>query len=65
MHGKGVTSTEKGMALLSKATGSVEAADEDIKKRQQVWDKNEKALNNHKLSCKPSELLAPASLRVG
>ena len=50
--------TEKGQALLAKATGAVDATNADIKARQQVWDKNKEALNNHKLNCKPSELSA-------
>jgi ferredoxin len=50
--------TEKGQALLAKATNAVDATDADIKARQQVWDKNKEALNNHKLNCKPSELSA-------
>ena len=50
--------TEKGQALLSKARDAVDATDADIKARQQVWDKNKEALNNHKLNCKPSELSA-------
>ena len=50
--------TEKGQALLAKAGNAVDATDADIKARQQVWDKNKEALNNHKLNCKPSELSA-------
>ena len=48
--------TEKGENLFAKAAGAVNASDADIKKRQQVWDKNEKSLNKHKLECKPSDL---------
>ena len=50
--------TEKGQALLAKARDAVDATDADIKARQEVWDKNKEALNNHKLNCKPSELSA-------
>jgi len=50
--------TEKGQALLDKASGAVDAGDADIKSRQKVWDKNKESLNNHKLNCKPSELPA-------
>jgi len=48
--------TEKGKALLAKAKGATDACEADLKARQQVWDKNQQALNNHKLKCKPSDL---------
>ncbi len=48
--------TEKGESLLARAARAVNASDSDIKKRQQVWDKNGKSLNKHKLECKPSDL---------
>ena len=48
--------TEKGQALLAKASGAVDADDTDIQARQKVWDKNKETLNNHKLNCKPSDL---------
>jgi len=47
--------TKKGEKLLAKAK-TAEATKEDIEKRQQVWEKNQKSLNKHKLKCKPSEL---------
>lgn len=49
--------TEKGMALLSKATVTEPTA-EDLNKRKQVQDKNQQALDNHKLKCKTSDLPA-------
>jgi NAD-dependent dihydropyrimidine dehydrogenase PreA subunit len=48
--------TEKGQKLLAKAIDAVDAAETDLKRRQQVWDDNEKKLNKHKLKCKPSDL---------
>lgn len=53
--------TEKGESLLValpqvKANEAVQAGDEDLKKRKQVWEKNEKGLNKHELKCKPSDL---------
>ncbi len=48
--------TEKGEKLLAQASGAVNAGDADLKNRQQLWDKNEKLLNRHKLECKPSDL---------
>jgi len=50
------TATDKGRLLLEKAKGAVQASKEDLRKRQQVWEKNEKGLNKHKLKCKPSDL---------
>jgi ferredoxin len=48
--------TEKGEKLLAKADGAAEASNQDLEKRQQVWDRNNKILNKHKLDCKPSDL---------
>jgi sulfhydrogenase subunit beta (sulfur reductase) len=48
--------TEKGEKLLAKAKGAVDAKEQDLKKRQKVWDENNKNLNKHKLNCKPSDL---------
>ncbi|MBW8000526.1 MAG: hypothetical protein FVQ80_00705 [Planctomycetes bacterium] len=47
--------TEKGEAILEIANGK-EPADSDIKKRQQVWENNEKQLNKHSLNCSPQQL---------
>jgi ferredoxin len=46
--------TEKGEALLGRAEGAPQASSDDLKKREQVWAKNEKDLNKHQLKCKPS-----------
>jgi formate hydrogenlyase subunit 6/NADH:ubiquinone oxidoreductase subunit I len=48
--------TEKGQSLLAKASQAVDAGDEDLKKRQEVRDRNEQGLNKHKLNCKPLDL---------
>jgi ferredoxin len=48
--------TEKGCQLLSKATGAVDASEEDLKNREQVRSKNNETLNKHQLKCKPSDL---------
>jgi sulfhydrogenase subunit beta (sulfur reductase) len=48
----------KGQALLANVAGAVDAADGDLKKRQAVWQKNEKTLDKHHLNCKFSELPA-------
>ncbi len=48
--------TEKGEKLLAKAIGVTEASKEDLKKRQQVWDKNEAGLNKHQLRCNVTDL---------
>jgi len=48
--------TEKGQTLLAKATQAVETSDKDLKKRRELWDRNEKGLNKHQLKCKPSDL---------
>lgn len=48
--------TDKGRALLLKARQSVEISQEDLGKRQQVWNKNQEMLNNHPLKCKALEL---------
>ncbi|MFC1761824.1 4Fe-4S dicluster domain-containing protein [Planctomycetota bacterium] len=43
--------TEKGEALLVKATTAVDASTADLEKRQDVWNKNTKGLNQHELKC--------------
>lgn len=48
--------TDKGQALLLKANKSVEISEEDLGKRQQVWNKNQEILNNHPLKCKALDL---------
>ena len=48
--------TEKGENLLAKAAGAKEASKEDLKKRQQVWSKNESSLNKHQLHCSSTDL---------
>jgi len=48
--------TEKGEKLLAKASGATEPTKQDLEKRQQVWDRNQKVLNKHKLDCKPSDI---------
>jgi ferredoxin len=48
--------TEKGEKLLAMADGAPEASNQDLEKRQQVWDRNNKILNKHKLDCKPSDI---------
>jgi len=48
--------TEKGKKLLAKAAGAVNATEEDLSKRKQIWQRNEKTLNKHELKCKPSDL---------
>jgi ferredoxin len=48
--------TDKGRELLSKAKGAVDATDEDLAKRQHVWDHNAKNLNKHELKCDPAYL---------
>ncbi|MCJ7730156.1 MAG: 4Fe-4S dicluster domain-containing protein [Sedimentisphaerales bacterium] len=48
--------TEKGENILAQATGAKEAGKEDLKKRQQVWDKNEVGLNRHQLHCSYTDL---------
>lgn len=49
--------TEKGEALLkASAADAADATDDDLAKRKAVWDKNEEALNQHKLNCDVSEL---------
>ena len=47
--------TEKGEALLAKAAGDA-ASDDDLAKRQAVWDKNDKELNKHDLKCAPADI---------
>src|SRR3989339_1160944 len=48
--------TVKGEALLKKAAGAKDATAQDLQKRQQVWDKNDKGLNKHVLKCNPEYL---------
>jgi len=48
--------TDKGESLLATADKAVEAGKEDLKKRQDVWERNRQGLNNHDLKCEPSEL---------
>ena len=48
--------TDKGEQLLAKAIGARDVDDTDLKKRQDVWDRNNEQLNKHQLKCKPSEL---------
>ena len=48
--------TGKGEKILAKAKTSKEADAQDLKKREQVWARNEKELNKHPLKCKPSEI---------
>jgi ferredoxin len=43
--------TEKGEKLLSKAKGAPKAAQKDLDKREQVWNRNKKQLNKHQLKC--------------
>ena len=47
--------TDKGQALLNKATAD-EATADDLKNREAVWEENKKKLDKHHLNCKPSEL---------
>ena len=47
--------TDKGQALLDKATSS-EATADDIKARETVQLENEEKLNKHKLNCEPSDI---------
>ena len=48
--------TDKGEELIAKASGAVDASDDDIAKQKAAQDKNKEALNKHKLNCKPSDL---------
>jgi ferredoxin len=48
--------TDKGKRLLSLLQGAKESSHDDLNLRKAVWDKNEGALNQHKLDCKPSFL---------
>lgn len=48
--------TEKGEALLARAKDAADAGEEDLKKRQAVWEKNEDGLNKHELKCNTSYL---------
>ena len=45
--------TEKGQALLSK---TADASDADIKRRQGIWEKNEKLKTRHQLKVKPADI---------
>jgi sulfhydrogenase subunit beta (sulfur reductase) len=48
--------TEKGEELLALSKNSKAAGKDDLKKRQEIWDKNKKNLNKHKLNCSVSYL---------
>ncbi len=48
--------TEKGEKLLAGVKNAKDAGDDDLQKRQNVWDKNRKGLNKHELKCSPSYL---------
>ena len=48
--------TEKGQTLLAKTASAIGANDADLKKRQAVWDKNEKQVGKNQLKCKLSDL---------
>jgi ferredoxin len=48
--------TDKGRKLLDSAADAKAAGKEDLKKRQQVWDKNQTGLNKHKLNCAVADL---------
>ncbi|MDO8302534.1 MAG: 4Fe-4S dicluster domain-containing protein [Sedimentisphaerales bacterium] len=50
--------TVKGMQLLATITGAVDANDGDLKKREAVWQKNQKTLDKHHLNCTPSDIPA-------
>jgi sulfhydrogenase subunit beta (sulfur reductase) len=55
--------TAKGQQLMANVAGAIDAADADLKKREAVWQKNEKVLDKHHLDCKYTEL--PALLEKG
>jgi len=48
--------TQKGRMLFEKAIGAKNVDKDELKKRRDVWDNNDKRLNKHQLKCKPSEL---------
>ena len=48
--------TEKGERILEMADGAPGADEQELEKRQQVWDKNKTSLNKHQLNCSPSDL---------
>ncbi|MHC4553551.1 MAG: 4Fe-4S dicluster domain-containing protein [Planctomycetota bacterium] len=48
--------TEKGQALVNMMNGAVDAGEEQLNKRKDVWDRNNSQLDKHKLECKPSFL---------
>ena len=48
--------TEKGEKLFSIAQGMTDAAEDDLKKRDELQQLNKQRLNKHELKCKPSEL---------
>ena len=50
--------TAKGRELLIKAAGAVDANEGDLKKREALWQKNQKSLDKHHLNCKPSDIPA-------
>ncbi len=43
--------TDKGKGLLRRADGAVDVSDDDLARRQQVWDRNKKVLARHVLKC--------------
>ena len=49
--------TPKGTALLANVTAE-DASDDDLAKRQAIWDKNNAGLNKHELKCAPADLPA-------
>jgi sulfhydrogenase subunit beta (sulfur reductase) len=48
--------TEKGEEILALSKNSKAAGKDDLQKRQDIWDKNKKNLNKHKLNCSVSYL---------
>ncbi len=48
--------TPKGRELLAKAVGAVDADPQALKKREEVWAHNKRALNRHVLKCDPAYL---------
>jgi len=48
--------TDKGRALMAKAEEAVTATDEDLQKREKVWQANKARLNKHELRCPVSYL---------
>jgi sulfhydrogenase subunit beta (sulfur reductase) len=50
------TVTETGKALLAMIKDAKDPTHDDLSRRQAAWERNEVALNQHKLDCKPSFL---------